>query len=784
MRFERSPLTSSPFELVARRSMVMAGMCLLMLAAPSVAAPWQDAAQVAEGPQEADASQVTFDRLYASADFRGDRFGPARWLGDGDAYTTVEAAEVGDGREIVRYDSETGERSVLVSATQLTPEGADAPLEIAGYTWSPDQSALLVYTNSQRVWRQNTRGDYWALDMGDRSLRQLGGDASESTLMFAKFDPAGERVAYVRENDVYVEDVSSGDITKLTVDGSRTIINGTFDWVYEEEFGLRDGFRWSPDGERVAFWQLNAEGVQDFQLINDTDSIYSFVNPVQYPKAGGTNSAARVGVVSSSGGDITWFDLPGDLRDNYVSRMEWSGNSDEIVIQRMNRLQNTNDVMLGDADSGEMRVVMTETDEAWLDAIDSDDWLWLDGDKRFTWLSERSGWRHLYTVERKNGRVRPVTRGSWDIISLQQIDEASGWVYYIASPDNPTQRYLYRKRLDGKGTPERLTPAAEAGLHRYNIAPGGGYALHTWSSFGVPPTTELVRLPDHSLVRTLVDNARLKETVETLSRGEVAFFRIPAGEVETDGWMMKPADFDPSKKYPILFYGYSEPAGQTVLDTWGGGRYLWHLMLTQQGYIVASIDNRGTPSPRGRAFRKAIYRKIGVVNTQDQAGAAANIITRPFIDETRVGTWGWSGGASMALNLIFRYPEIYGTAMAVAPLTHSKFYDTIYTERYMGLPDENEADYTEGAALTYANQLEGNLLVVHGSGDDNVHYQNTEALVNALVEANKPFQLMVYPNRTHGIFEGENTRRHVFELLTDYLNEHVPPGAREVEPSA
>ncbi|MEE9207366.1 MAG: S9 family peptidase [Gemmatimonadota bacterium] len=762
----------------------MASACLPLLAAPSVAATWQEAAQVDEAAQEADASLVTFDRLYTSDDFRADRFGPARWLGEGSAYTTVEDAEDDNGQEIVRYDSETGERSVLVSAAQLTPDGADTPLEIEGYAWSPDQSTLLVYTNSKRVWRQNTRGDYWALNLEDGSLRQLGGDAAESTLMFAKFDPAGERVAYVRENDVYVEAVSSGVITRLTNDGSRTMINGTFDWVYEEEFGLRDGFRWSPDGERIAFWQLNAEGVRDFQLINDTDSIYSFINPVQYPKAGGTNSAARVGVVFSSGGDITWFDLPGDLRDNYVSRMEWSGNSDDIVIQRMNRLQNRNDVMLGDADSGEMRVVMTETDEAWLDAIDSDNWRWLDGDKRFTWLSERSGWRHLYTVERKNGRVRPVTRGAWDIISVQQIDEESGWVYFIASPDNPTQRYLYRMRLDGRGTSERLTPEAEAGFHTYNIAPGGRYALHTWSSFGVPPTTELVRLPDHSLVRTLVDNARLKETVEALSRGEVAFFRIPAGQVETDGWMMKPADFDPTKQYPILFYGYSEPAGQTVLDRWGSGRYLWHVMLTQQGYIVASIDNRGTPSPRGRAFRKAIYRKIGVVNTQDQAGAAANIVTRPFIDESRVGTWGWSGGGEMALNLIFRYPNIYGTAMAVAPVTHSKFYDTIYTERYMGLPDENEADYTEGAALTYANQLEGNLLIVHGSGDDNVHYQNTEALVNALVEANKPFQLMVYPNRTHGIFEGENTRRHLFELLTNYLNEHMPPGAREVEPSA
>lgn len=729
--------------------------------------------------QEADAGRVTLERIHATSDFRGETFGPARWLADGSGYTTVEAADgEGGGRDIVRYDPATGEREVMVPAAALTPEGAEEPLAVRSYEWSPDDRLLLVYTNSRRVWRQNTRGDYWVLDRTDGRLWQLGGDAKPSTLMFAKFDPPGERVAYVRENDLYVEDLRDGGITRLTTDGSRTIINGTFDWVYEEEFSLRDGFRWSPDGKRIAYWQLDAEGVRDYPLFNDTDSVYAFVRPVQYPKTGTTNSAARVGVVGVDGGPTLWLDVPGDPRENYIARMEWSGNSDEIAIQRMNRAQNTNRLMLGDADTGEMRTVLTETDEAWLDVVD--DWRWLDGGKRFTWVSEKDGWRHVYVVRRDGSSERLITPGEYDVIQVAQIDEDGGWLYFIASPDDPTQRYLYRTRLNGRGHAERLTPADEPGVHGYTMAPGARRAFHTYSSFGTPPVTELVELPSHRVARVLVANERLKKTVAALDRGEAGFFRVNVGDIELDAWMMKPPDFDPHRKYPILFYGYGEPAGQTVMDRWGGGRYLWHLMLTQRGYIVASIDNRGTPSPRGRAFRKAIYRKIGIVNTRDQAAAAAEIVKWPYVDASRVATWGWSGGGEMALNLIFRYPDLYGTAMAVAPVAHYKFYDTIYTERYMGLLPENREAYDEAAALTHAANLRGNLLIVHGTGDDNVHFQNTASIVNALIEANRPFTMMAYPNRSHGIFEGKNTRRHLFELLTRYLAEHVPAGGRDI----
>jgi len=550
------------------------------------------AAPVEVTAQETDGASVTFDRIYDSADFRGDFFGQTRWLEDGTFYTTLEPSEAAaGGRDIVRYETESAVRTIVVSASFLFPEGAQEPLAIHGYEWSPDGARLLVYTNSKRVWRQNTRGDYWVLDLESFDLRQLGVDRPESSLMFAKFDPAGERVAYVSEHDIFVEEIASGEVVRLTSDGTKTLINGTFDWVYEEEFFARDGFRWSPDGESIAYWQLDAEGVRHFLMINNTDSVYSYTVPVEYPKAGGINSAARVGVVSSGGGETTWCKVPGDLRDNYIPRMEWSGNSDEIVIQRMNRHQNENRIMLCDAATGAMRTILVETDAAYLDAVS--DWQWLRGDREFTWVSERTD-------------VKAVTDGEWEIIGVQRIDEDGGRVYFTASPETATQRYLYRARLNGRGSAERLTPADQPGTHGYNISPNADYAIHTYSSFGNPTITELLSLPEHEVIRTLVDNWQLKETVAALDRGKFKFFQVDIGDALLDAWMMYPPDFDPSKKYPILFYGYSEPWGQTVQDSWGGGNYLWHLMLTQQGYIVASVDNRGTPGARGREWRKAV----------------------------------------------------------------------------------------------------------------------------------------------------------------------------------
>ncbi|HEU5049754.1 MAG TPA: S9 family peptidase [Gemmatimonadales bacterium] len=725
----------------------------------------------------ADSALLTVRRIYASPEFSSQSFGPTRWLEDGAAFATVERASAGKGREIVRYDTESGTRSVLITAAQLTPPGDTMPLAIENYIWSPDRNALLIFTNSQPVWRTNTRGDYWVLDRASGKLTKLGGaEAKPSTLMFAKFSPDGRRVGYVRENNLYVEDLAGGAIVQLTRDGSRTVINGTFDWVYEEELGLQDGWRWSPDGAHVAYWQLVADSVRDFTLINYTDSLYPVVTPIQYPKAGESNSAARIGVVRAAGGDTRWLALEGDLRNNYPARMEWAPGSDEVVVQRLNRLQNRLDLYLGNVETGAVRTILTEQDSTWVELVD--DFHWLDDGKRFTWTSERDGWNHVYVVSRDGRTVRPVTSGAFDVLRVVGVDEKRGYLYYIASPENPTQRYLFRARLNGRGRPERLSPATAAGTHGYNASPDFRYAFHTYSRFGVPPVNSLIRLPGHQVIRTVVANDTLKHRVEKLRRGEVEFTQVDIGDgIRLNAYLMKPANFDPARRYPVLFQVYGGPGSQTVLDSWGGQQYLWHVMLTQQGYIVASVDNRGTGA-RGREWRKIIYGQLGVVETRDQAAAARVIGRLPYVDSTRMGIWGWSYGGFMSLNVLFQAPDVYSTAVAVAPVTHWKYYDNIYTERYNGLPSDNAAGYDRGSPLTYVDSMRGRLLVVHGSGDDNVHYQNTEALVNALVRANKPFDMMEYPNRNHGIFGG-TTRLHLFELLTRYLDENLKGADRE-----
>jgi dipeptidyl-peptidase-4 len=741
--------------------------------------------------QQATESQTGLLTLDSVFSFRTKSLDAPQWQADGSGYLMLEeSAGVQESQDIVRYDAMSGAKTVLVPAQKLVPQGQTAPLAIEEYQLSQDGQKLLIFTNTERVWRSNTRGDYWVLDLKSWKLTKLGGQAKPSTLMFAKFSPDGTRVGYVRENNIYVENISDGRITQVTTDGTRYIVNGTFDWVYEEELFCRDGWRWSPDGQQIAYWQLNTEGVKEFMLINNTAGLYPVVTTFPYPKAGEMNSAARVGAVSAGGGQTRWFDIPGDARNHYLPRMEWAASSTEVIIQQLNRLQNTNIVMLGDTRTGQVRPVMTEKDEAWVDVAWGDiDWdkqglargdvEWLDGGKRFLWASERDGWRHIFSISRDGRDAKLVTQGNYDVISVERVDEGGGWLYFIASPENATQRYLFRTKLTGEGRAERLSPATEPGTHGYLISPRSNLAIHTFTAFNKVPVTDIVSLPEHARVRTLIDNRDVQERFDKLRPVKSEFFRVDVGEgVQLDGWMMKPPDFDPQKRYPVLFYVYGEPWGQTVLDIWGGRNLLWYTMLAQRGYIVMSVDNRGTPAPKGRAWRKIIYRRMGLINSQDQANAAKAVAKWPFVDPSRIGIWGWSGGGSSSLNAIFRYPDVYSMAMAVAPVPDLRYYDTIYQERYCGLPQDHPDEYRQSSPITFANQLKGQLLIVHGTGDDNVHYQGTEALINALVAANKPFTMMSYPNRSHGIYEGPGTTRHLYELLTRYLTEKLPPGPR------
>ncbi len=729
-------------------------------------------------PSSAAGLEVQLQRIFKEEAFKARTFGPARWLDGGSGYTTLEEAADGRGKDIVRYDTVSGERQVVVAAASLVPAEAKVPLSIDDYAWSDDGTRLLVFTNTRKVWRKNTRGDYWVLERSSGALHQVGPGFPEATLMFAKLSPDGTRVAFVQESDLYVESLEDGDLTRLTSDGSSTSINGTSDWVYEEEFKLRDGFRWSPDGTRIAFWHFDATGIGQFPLINNTDTTYPVVTWISYPKVGTTNSAVKIGIVSASGGDPRWVQVPGeDSRAYYLPRMEWVA-AGELLIQQMDRRQQSTDLWLADARTGETRRLLRDEDDAWLDIVD--EWRWLPGGDELLWISEKDGWRHLWSVPRKGGPMRLLTPGSFDILSVEGLDDKK--VFFVASPDDAVRRYLYAAPLDGSRAPERITPAGQPGTHAYDISPDGRFAFHTFSTMERPPVVDLVRLPSHEVVRVLEDNAALAEKVAPLFVPPTELFQLDIGDgVRLDGWMMKPDGLDASKSYPLLMFVYGEPANVTVKDEWPSrsGRHLFHRALADAGYVVASVDNRGTPAPKGREWRKRIHGSVGVLASEEQAAAVRALLAeRPYLDAERVASWGWSGGGSMTLNLLFRSPDLYKVGMSVAPVPDQTLYDTIYQERYMGLPSENAEGYREGSPITFAEGLVGDLLIVHGSGDDNVHMQGTERLINRLIELGKPFDSMIYPNRSHGISEGDGTLYHLYSLLARYLQDHLSAGPR------
>lgn len=730
---------------------------------------------------ESNKKPLTVERIFQQHEF-GEEGASLRWLEDGSGYLTWEGSrETPGGQDLVQHDPATGKTRVIVPAAHLVPAGKHLPLAVHGYELSKDRARMLIFTNSQRVWRRNTRGDYWVLDRSTRELRKLGGDAPAASLMFAKLSPDGLRVAYVRNNNLHVEDLRDGKITPLTQSKSPDEINGTFDWVYEEEFNLRDGYRWSPDGERIAFWQLDTTGIREYPLVNNTDSLYPRVTPLKYPKVGEKNAACHIGIVDVDGGEPNWVPLDDDPRERYVAYLEWL-NADRVLLQQFNRRQDTVSVYSVSAVTTplDVRFVFSDHDDAWIDLQEELPSVEKEGKKQaFLWLSEHDGWRHLYEVGLANGNRRLLTPGDYDVIGIAGLDRKAGQVYFTASPDNPTQKYLYRVGLNGEAR-VRVTPKNQPGTHDYELSPDARWALHHYSTASTPPVVELIKLPSHERVKLFTDNAELRKKLDALEPVKTEFFRVDIGDgVKLDGWCMLPPHLDPKAKYPVLIHVYGEPAGQTVVDRWSGGNGLWHRMLAEQGYVVMSFDNRGTPAPRGRAWRKSVFHKIGILSPQDQAAALKAVLKeRPYIDPKRVGIWGWSGGGSSTLQAMFKYPDLYTTGISIAPVAVQRLYDTIYQERYMGLPGDNVDGYIQGSAINFAHQLRGNLLIIHGTGDDNCHYQGTEMLINELIRHDRPFTMMAYPNRSHAISEGDGTTLHLRHLMTRYLKEHLPPGPK------
>jgi len=727
--------------------LLVAGAGVLQLPAPLAA-------------QEAAPGSLTVERIFGSRELSGDLFA-ASWLPRGHRWTTVKTDSAGRS-EIWRVDADSGERERLVSSADLTPAGAERPLSIESTSFSADGKRLLLFTDAQRVWRSRTRGRYYVFDLADRSLTAL--SSASGWQMFAKFSPDGRKVAFVRDHDLFVVDLKDGSERQLTTDGSENLINGTTDWVYEEELGLRDAFRWSPDGKRIAYWQLDQSAVGRFELIDQT-SLYPTVGIVRYPKAGQPNSSVRVGSLEVESGRTTWFDT-GDRKDIYLARMDWTGDGDQVAIQRMNRHQDTLQVLLGDAKTGRTRVILTETDDAWVDV--NNDYRWVDGGKRLVWPSERDGHRHLYLYDRRGKLLRQLTRGAWDVAGLDGVDK-KGHVYFTAGVESPLVRAIYAVRLDGSKDPVQL--AGGRGTHGATFSADFKFFFDRHSSFGTPPTVTL-RASNGTEVRVLSDNAELMARLDTLGLREPETQILHAQDgTPLNAYIIRPTDFDPERKYPVLMYVYGGPGSQTVLDRWMGRRYLWHEMLARRGILVVSVDNRGTGA-RGRAFKKQTYLHLGAMESADQLAVVHQLAELPYVDPARIGIWGWSYGGYMTLLTTLLSDGAIAAAVSVAPVTDWKLYDTIYTERYMRTPEENPEGYRDGAPLTYADRLKSKLLLVYGTGDDNVHPQNSVRMVQALENANKQFNMRLYPNKTHSI-SGGLTQVNLFGLITNFIMERL-----------
>src|SRR5947208_1971642 len=697
--------------------------------------------------------------IWGSREFASDLV-DLSWMKDGTAYTTIDEDTSGN-TDLYRVDAVTGAKRLLVRGADLVPGGGRHPVAIEEYRFSGDESKVLVFTNSVRVWRQNTKGTSFVWDLAAHRLIPV--SAKPGYQQFAKFSPDGRRVAFVRDNNIYVTDLPTGAETPLTTAGDENGINGTSDWVYEEELDLRDAFRWSPDGRRIAFWRLDQSAIRPFYLI-DHDSLYPALVPVRYPKAGAANSTVKIGVTELATGRTSWVDLGPD-KDVYVAAMDFADSPTEVWLTRLNRHQNRLDLLLADATTGAARVIMSDSDSAWVDANQP---RWIAGGRQFLFVSEREGYDQVYLFNRDGSLVRRVTPGWWDVFELLGVDEQSKVLYFTGAIDGPLGRPLLRVGLDGKGL-ARIS--AEPGTHGVAFDPTFRLYVDTYSRAGVPPV-ETLRRADGTLVRPLAGNLALVRKVDALRLRGPEFLKVPTPDgVELNAWIIKPRDFDPTKRYPLLMFVYGGPGSQTVTDAWGGPQYLWHQMLAQEGYLVASVDNRGTGG-RGARFMKMTYLHLGRYESADQIAAARWFAQQPFVSADRIGIWGWSYGGYMTSRPVFLGGSVFKAALAVAPVTDWRFYDTIYTERYMRTPQENPTGYDESASLTHADSLTGSLLLVHGTGDDNVHFQNSERLVERLEAANKQFDMRIYPNKTHSI-AGGNTRENLYGLFTSWLKAHL-----------
>jgi dipeptidyl-peptidase-4 len=704
--------------------------------------------------------EFTLEDLFTGSKFYGKAMKGFQWYDGGKSYTYLETDTTAHLTNIWKYDIGSGKKTKFVDGGDLVVKKGDPVFSIENYTWSPAGKKVL-FTGSLTARRLKTGGNFFLYDLADHRFVQL--TNSDQDQMNVKFSPDGRKIGFVRANNLFVQNLEDGKETQLTFDGSEHVLNGHFDWVYEEEFGIIDGWQWSPDGKYIAYWQIDETREPEFPVVNFIP-LQQEITRVRYPKAGDRNPVVKIGILNLPDGKNIWADIGAPLdstQDTYIPRIQWTERSHRLCVERLNRHQNTLDVSLVDPASGKATIILTETSSTWVDV--KDDLTFLKNSDQFIWSSERDGYNHLYLYDVKGTLVRQLTQGHWDVDHVLAVDEHSEKIYFNAGVTSPINREVYSIGLDGSGF-KRITKVD--GTNDAKFSPDCSVFLHTFSDANTPTSTSL-RKNDGSLIRVIDDGHIGALDDYTLIPQTFFTFKTSDG-VELNAWMIKPAGFDPSKKYPVVMNVYGGPGSQQVVNAWGGLRLLWYQLLAQHGYIVACVDNRGTGA-RGYEFKTVTYKHLGKWETHDQIECAKYLASLPFVDGTRIGILGASYGGYMTLMSLLLGNDVFKAGIASSSVTHWKFYDSIYTERYMLTPEENPDGYAESAPLSYAKNLKGNLLIIHGTDDDNVHLQNTISMINELVKENKLFETALYPGSRHGIRQ----RLQYYMSMTNFIFEKL-----------